>query len=65
VIQTVPVAVAGKPYDVLIGRGLLARVGELVRPLLQQPRLAVVMDQTVSELHGAALGVSLAAAGVA
>jgi 3-dehydroquinate synthase len=65
VTQTVPVAVAGKPYDVLIGRGLIERAGALVRPLLRRPRLAVVMDDTVSALHGAALQDALEAAGVA
>ena len=63
--QIVPVAVAGKPYDVMVGRGLIARSGALIAPLLQRPRLAVVMDETVSQLHGAALAASLAAARVA
>jgi len=63
--QHVAVNVAGKPYDVLIGSGLIAQAGALVRPLLKRPRLAVVMDQTVSALHGAALEASLAAAGIA
>jgi 3-dehydroquinate synthetase len=65
VTQTVPVAVAGKPYDVLIGPRLIARAGDLIRPLLKRPRLVVVMDETVSGLHGAALKASLDAAGVA
>jgi 3-dehydroquinate synthase len=65
VIHTVPVAVAGKPYDVLIGPGLIERAGALVAPLLTRPRLAVVMDETVAALHGDALETSLAAAGVA
>jgi 3-dehydroquinate synthase len=64
VIQTVPVAIAGKPYDVLIGPGLIARAGALIAPLLKWPRLAVVMDETVAELHGDALESSLAAAGI-
>ena len=33
---TVPVALAGKPYEVLIGHGLIERAGALVRPLLEQ-----------------------------
>ncbi len=63
-IETVPVAVAGRPYDVLIGPGLLERAGALIAPLLKRPRLAVVMDETVSALHGVALSASLAAAGI-
>jgi 3-dehydroquinate synthase len=65
VSERVHVAVAGKPYDVLIGRGLIGRAGELVRPLLRRPRLAVVMDETVSALHGAAIAASLQGAGIA
>ena len=64
-IETVPVAVAGKPYDVLIGPGLIERAGALIAPLLKRPRLAVVMDETVSALHGSALAGSLASAGIA
>ncbi len=30
---SVPVAVAGRPYDVLIGPGLIERAGELIAPL--------------------------------
>jgi 3-dehydroquinate synthase len=61
----VPVGVAGHPYEVLIGRGLIDQAGQIVRPLLKQPRLAVVMDETVSALHGARLAASLAGAGIA
>ena len=46
---TVPVAVAGKPYEVLIGRGLIEQVGVHIRPLLKQQRVAVVMDETVRD----------------
>ena len=61
---TVPVAVAGRPYDVLIGPGLLDRAGALVRPLLKRARLAVVIDETVRDLHGERLMAGLAAAGI-
>jgi 3-dehydroquinate synthase len=60
----VPVAVAGKPYDVLIGPGLVAAAGAAIRPLLKRPRLAVVADATVDGLHGPALAASLRAAGI-
>jgi 3-dehydroquinate synthase len=65
VTQTVPVGVAGRPYDVLIGPGLIARAGTLIAPLLKRARLVVVMDETVSALHGPGLAASLANAGVA
>jgi 3-dehydroquinate synthase len=61
----VPVAIAGKPYEVLIGRGLIERAGELIRPLLKRPRVAVVVDETVDALHGERLVAALSAAGVA
>ncbi len=60
----VPVAVAGRPYEVLIGRGLIERAGQLIRPLLKRPRVAVVVDEIVQGLHGARLAASLRAAGV-
>jgi 3-dehydroquinate synthase len=64
VTLAVPVAVAGKPYDVLIGRGLIGAAGGVIAPLLKRPRLAVVMDETVQALHGAALAASLGGAGI-
>jgi 3-dehydroquinate synthase len=64
VTLAVPVAVAGKPYDVLIGRGLIDGAGAAIRPLLKRPRLAVVVDETVHALHGATLTASLGAAGI-
>jgi 3-dehydroquinate synthase len=64
VTLAVPVAVAGKPYDVLIGRGLIDAAGPTIRPLLKRPRLTVVADETVHALHGARLAASLRAAGI-
>jgi 3-dehydroquinate synthase len=65
VTLAVPVAVAGAPYDVLIGRRLIAEAGAVIRPLLKRPRVAVVMDEIVQRLHGAALAASLEHAGIA
>jgi len=55
----------GRPYDVLIGEGLIARAGELIPPLAKRGRVAVVMDEIVQGLHGARLGAALASAGIA
>jgi 3-dehydroquinate synthase len=63
-MTAVPVAVAGRPYEVLIGRGLIERAGALIRPLLKRPRIAVVADATVDGVHGPRLAASLRAAGV-
>jgi len=64
VTLTIPVGVAGKPYEVRIGRGLIDGAGAAIRPLLKRPRLAVVADETVHALHGAALAASLASSGI-
>ena len=50
-IQSVEVALERRSYEVMIGRGLVDRAGELIRPLARRPRLAVVTDETVARLH--------------
>jgi len=47
VIRTVPVHLAGRAYDVVIGHGLLAEAGRRIRPLLKRDRVAIVSDETV------------------
>ena len=54
-----------RPYQVLVGDGLLAAAGELAAPLLPRKRCAVVTDETVGALHGPALIAGLERAGVA
>jgi 3-dehydroquinate synthase len=51
------------PYDVVVGRGLLAEAGGLIAPFARG-RTAIVTDDTVAALHGEALRISLATAGV-
>ena len=63
--RTVRVGLEGRAYDVLIGKGLIERAGTLIAPLLKRARTAIVVDETVMALHGAALLASLAAAGIA
>lgn len=48
----VPVPVEGAPYEVHIGPGLLARVGELTRKVTSARRVAVVTDENVAALYG-------------
>lgn len=61
----VNVALAGRAYDIAIGREVLASLGSRVVALRPGARVAVVTDDTVEKLHlGAALK-SLADAGVA
>ena len=54
---------ASRCYNIHIGRGLLAAVGELVRPLLGNCRLAVLTDSNVDALYGNAMMQHLASAG--
>ncbi len=63
--ETVRVVTGGGTYDVLIGGGLLAQAGPLIRPLLKRPKTVVVTDRVVHGLHGAALSASLQAAEIA
>ena len=50
-LRRVPVAVPGVEYEVLIGRGLIDQLGELVRDIGRGP-IALLSDWNVSALHG-------------
>ncbi|QDL92912.1 3-dehydroquinate synthase [Paroceanicella profunda] len=60
----VHVPLPGREYDIHIGAGLIGQAGALVGPLLRQPRVAVVADETVAGLHLEALVEGFAAGGV-
>jgi 3-dehydroquinate synthase len=64
-VTTVRVALGARGYDIHIGPGVLARAGELMRPVLKAPRVLVVADATVAALHLDALAASLDRAGIA
>lgn len=53
---------ASRSYDIHIGRGILPRIGEFIRPIVGECRVAVLTDSNVDELYGdmlvEALGVS-------
>lgn len=51
------------PYEVVIGRGLLANAGTQFGPYLGAGRVAVVSDATVADLHGTGVTAALRAAG--
>lgn len=61
---TVPVALAGRAYDILIGRNLIDRSGQEIARLLPKTRAAIVTDETVAALHLDRLRAGLAAAGI-
>lgn len=63
--DTVSVPLPGRAYDVLVGRGLIDDAGGRIAPLLARPRIAIVADATVADLHLPRLQASLDAAGIA
>jgi 3-dehydroquinate synthase len=64
VTRAVEVGLGDRAYEVVIGEGLIASAGERLRPFVKRNRAAVVADETVMKLHGAALVAGLAKAGV-
>ena len=62
--EIVRVSLGDRAYDVRIGAGLLGQAGEYIAPLLSQPKVAVITDETVAKLHLATLRAGLAASGI-
>jgi 3-dehydroquinate synthase len=60
----VDVALAGRAYDIVIGRGLLAGLGHRVAALRPGARVAIVTDEIVASRHLAAAEASFAEAGI-
>ena len=60
----VPVALGARAYDIVIGRGLLASLGERIKTLRPGARVAIVTDETVAAHHLAAAEAALKAAGI-
>lgn len=63
-MHTVRVELGSRGYDILIGENLIARAGELIAPVLPQPRVVVITDSTVAPLHLPALVGSLSKQGI-
>ncbi len=61
---TVDVALAGRAYDIVIGRDVLAGLGARVAALRPGTRVAIVTDDVVAERHLAQAEASLATAGI-
>lgn len=60
---TVRVPVAGAAYDVVIGPGLMAAVGEQVHAVSSARKVAIVTDENVAGLYGIEVSRRLIAAG--
>jgi 3-dehydroquinate synthase len=62
--ESLRVELGERSYDIHVGTGLIERVGEIVRPLLRQPRAVIVTDENVAPHYLARVRDSLAATGV-
>jgi 3-dehydroquinate synthase len=60
----VNVALAGRAYDIAIGRGLLASLGKRISDLRPGARVAIVTDDQVARHHLKAAEASLSSAGI-
>jgi 3-dehydroquinate synthase len=60
----VPVALGARAYDIVIGRGLLASLGERIKALRAGAKVAIVTDATVAKHHLAATEKALKSAGI-
>jgi 3-dehydroquinate synthase len=61
ILHRVPVSLADRSYEILIGQNLIAHAGELIQPHLKRPLAVVVTDENVAKTHLADLQKSLAA----
>ena len=63
-VITVPVALADRSYDIMIGDGLIDRAGHEIAKVLPGARAAIVTDENVAALHLPRLLASLEASGI-
>ncbi|WP_172295192.1 3-dehydroquinate synthase [Pseudoruegeria sp. HB172150] len=62
--ETVRVELGDRSYDVRIGEDLITRAGQEIAPLLHAPRVSVVTDSHVADLHLAPFCDGLATSGI-
>jgi 3-dehydroquinate synthase len=58
-VARVPISLAGRPYESVVGSGILSRTGELVREVLSRGGCAVITDSNVRPLYGETVAKSL------
>ena len=51
-----------RSYNILIGTGLITNAGDLISPVLKQPRVVIITDENVAPLYLPTLQRSLSAA---
>ncbi len=64
-VETVPVRLGTRSYDIHIGPSLLENAGALLKPLLARPRIAIVTDENVFAAQADRLKGGLKKGGVA
>ncbi|CAN5140741.1 3-dehydroquinate synthase [soil metagenome] len=65
IAATVPIRLAGAPYDVVVGNDLLSSLGERCTALFpDRRRCALITDSTVGALYAPAVTAALGAAGI-
>ena len=57
--EIVRVSLGARSYDIVVGHGALSMLGARLTPILKQPRVFVLTDETVSNLHMGALEAAL------
>ncbi|OYX12206.1 MAG: hypothetical protein B7Z15_10340 [Rhizobiales bacterium 32-66-8] len=62
--RTVRVDLAGRPYDIVIGPGLLSGIGARIAELRPGARVAIVTDAHVADVHLPTVEAALAQAGI-
>lgn len=62
-MAVIPVELAGRGYEVRIGRGLLEQAAEIAAPWLRKRRVAVVADARAWDAHGTRLTAAMDSAG--
>ena len=63
-MAVIRVELAGRGYDVHVGRGLLDEAGTLARDFIRKDRVSAVADSNSHAAHGAQLEAALGATGV-
>jgi 3-dehydroquinate synthase len=61
----VRVDLAGRAYDIIIGRGVLAEAGRRIRAVLPVGNVAIITDRNLADRHLSSLVASLFASGIA
>ncbi|MBK5921936.1 3-dehydroquinate synthase [Rhodothalassium salexigens] len=63
--STLTVDLGPRSYEIRIGAGLLASLGDQIAPVIARPRVALVTDRHVYDAHGPEALAALEAAGIA